>query len=377
MRKTFLLILFILVFSLGVFGQEEAKVSKNYTKIHTEPSSESKTLSIVSKDEKLTLLSANSTNGWYAVSIGTVKGWVIGTDIILIAPSNYRGPITDSLSYVNSQYNFQFTAPPDAKIDGKFNDTMKFIASYTCLLSYCDVAGIFSLAEVKDFNATVAQAVRTFQQKSIQESIAKEIISGFKSENNATVLSKQYVAYDGRPAMRIDYNFTEDDKSFTGALVQMFIDEKKLLIRFAFLSLDSQSEQWNKTSEKSIRSFTLVADKLRRPNVRTIMGDSALSDNTVPPIPKQISGGVLNGKATSLPKAEYPAIARPFRASGAVNVQVTIDEDGTVTSAKAVSGSPYLRKAAEDAALQAKFNPTLLSGQKVKVTGVIVYNFIP
>jgi protein TonB len=96
-----------------------------------------------------------------------------------------------------------------------------------------------------------------------------------------------------------------------------------------------------------------------------------------PPVPKKISGGVLNGKATSLPKPPYPATARAVRASGAVNVQVTISESGSVVSASAVSGHPLLRQAAEQAARGAKFAPTLLSGQPVSVTGVIVYNFVP
>jgi len=96
-----------------------------------------------------------------------------------------------------------------------------------------------------------------------------------------------------------------------------------------------------------------------------------------PVVPKKISGGVLNGKATSLPKPPYPAAARAVRASGAVNVQVTISESGSVVSASAVSGHPLLRQAAEQAARSAKFAPTLLSGQAVSVTGVIVYNFVP
>lgn len=96
-----------------------------------------------------------------------------------------------------------------------------------------------------------------------------------------------------------------------------------------------------------------------------------------PAVPKKISGGVLNGKATSLPKPPYPAAARAVRASGAVNVQVTISESGSVVSASAVSGHPLLRQAAEQAARSARFAPTLLSGQAVTVTGVIVYNFVP
>jgi periplasmic protein TonB len=95
-----------------------------------------------------------------------------------------------------------------------------------------------------------------------------------------------------------------------------------------------------------------------------------------PEPPKQISGGVLNGKASSLPKPAYPAAARAVRASGAVTVQVLIDESGNVVSASAASGHPLLKAAAVAAARQAKFSPTMLSGQPVKVSGVITYNFV-
>lgn len=95
------------------------------------------------------------------------------------------------------------------------------------------------------------------------------------------------------------------------------------------------------------------------------------------PVPKQISGGVLNGKATSLPKPPYPPAARAVRAAGAVSVQVLIDESGSVVSATAVSGHPLLRAAAAQAARGARFSPTMLSGQAVKVSGVITYNFVP
>jgi len=93
--------------------------------------------------------------------------------------------------------------------------------------------------------------------------------------------------------------------------------------------------------------------------------------------PKAVSGGVLNSKATSLVKPEYPEAARAVKAGGAVNVQVTIDEEGNVISATAVSGHPLLRAASESAARASKFSPTLLQGVPVKVTGIIVYNFVP
>jgi TonB family protein len=91
---------------------------------------------------------------------------------------------------------------------------------------------------------------------------------------------------------------------------------------------------------------------------------------------KPISGGVLNGKATSLPKPAYPAAAMAVRAGGAVSVQILIDEEGNVVTATATSGHPLLRAASEKAALGAKFSPTTLSGIRVRVTGVLVYNFV-
>lgn len=88
-----------------------------------------------------------------------------------------------------------------------------------------------------------------------------------------------------------------------------------------------------------------------------------------------ISGGVLNGKAVNLVKPAFPPAARAVGASGTVTVQITIDEEGKVISAAAVSGHPLLKQASEQAARESTFSPTILSGQKVKVTGIIVYSF--
>jgi TonB family protein len=94
-------------------------------------------------------------------------------------------------------------------------------------------------------------------------------------------------------------------------------------------------------------------------------------------IPKMIKGGVVNGKAISLPKPAYPPAARAVRASGAVSIQVLIDENGDVFSASAVSGHPLLRAAAATAACDARFSRTVLAGYPVRVTGIITYNFVP
>lgn len=116
------------------------------------------------------------------------------------------------------------------------------------------------------------------------------------------------------------------------------------------------------------------------------VGPVVSSDDEAPPPPPKptpeppkknvtISGGVLNGKAISKPAPAYPAIAKAARASGAVTVQITVDESGRVVSASAVNGHPLLQQAAVSAVRNWRFTPTLLSGQPVKVTGVVTVNF--
>jgi protein TonB len=102
-------------------------------------------------------------------------------------------------------------------------------------------------------------------------------------------------------------------------------------------------------------------------------------DSEPPPAPrpilKPVSGGVLNGTAVSLPPPLYPDAAKRMRTSGTVSVDVVLDESGKVVSAVATSGPQILRDAAVQAALKARFSPTKLSGQPVKVSGVINYKF--
>jgi len=95
-----------------------------------------------------------------------------------------------------------------------------------------------------------------------------------------------------------------------------------------------------------------------------------------PKQPKIVSKGVITGLAVSLPKPLYSEIAKKMRIQGMVSVQVLVDETGRVVSAKALGGSPFLVPEAQKAALQARFSPTILNDQPVKVSGVITYNFV-
>lgn len=98
---------------------------------------------------------------------------------------------------------------------------------------------------------------------------------------------------------------------------------------------------------------------------------------TPAPAPKILRvSEILNSKAMNLPKPPYPQMAKIARVQGKVVVQVLIDESGKVISAKALDGPPLLIVESQRAAFQARFSPTLINGQPVKVSGVITYNFV-
>ncbi|HST52054.1 MAG TPA: energy transducer TonB [Pyrinomonadaceae bacterium] len=92
--------------------------------------------------------------------------------------------------------------------------------------------------------------------------------------------------------------------------------------------------------------------------------------------PVHLPSEIISSKTLSKPAPPYPLIAKQTRTQGTVVVQIVIDEQGHVISAKALSGNPLLQAAAVQAANQAHFTPTFLGGQAVKVTGSITYNFV-
>jgi TonB family protein len=73
---------------------------------------------------------------------------------------------------------------------------------------------------------------------------------------------------------------------------------------------------------------------------------------------------------------QYPDAAKRQRIAGHITVQVLVDEQGNVSSSRALpQGNALLKEAASDAAWYWKFNPTLLGGLPRRVFGTIVFNF--
>jgi choline dehydrogenase-like flavoprotein len=84
--------------------------------------------------------------------------------------------------------------------------------------------------------------------------------------------------------------------------------------------------------------------------------------------PKTITIDKLNSKATS-PLEITSSI------KGEVKVEVFIDENGQVVSAKTISGHPLLKEKAAALAKEAKFQQILVDGKPVRVKGFLVYTF--
>jgi protein TonB len=88
-----------------------------------------------------------------------------------------------------------------------------------------------------------------------------------------------------------------------------------------------------------------------------------------------VAVGSLTAKAKQRIAPTYPTLARAGRISGSVTVFLVLNEKGEVESVQRVQGPLQLQQAAVEAARRWKFNPTLIDGQPVRVTGYLNFNF--
>ena len=88
-----------------------------------------------------------------------------------------------------------------------------------------------------------------------------------------------------------------------------------------------------------------------------------------------IISGVLNMKILNDPLPTYPQKAKDMNIQGRVEVQLLINEDGEVIFANPLSGPEELWAECVKAAVTAQFKPTKLSGEPVKITGRVIFDF--
>ncbi|PYX57947.1 MAG: energy transducer TonB, partial [Acidobacteria bacterium] len=95
------------------------------------------------------------------------------------------------------------------------------------------------------------------------------------------------------------------------------------------------------------------------------------------PVPQSIkvSQGVSQGLLIKKVQPSYPPQALAMRMQGAVQLQATINKDGSVSNLKVLSGEAILSRAAMDAVRQWKYKPYFLNGEPVEIQTQIVVNF--
>lgn len=102
---------------------------------------------------------------------------------------------------------------------------------------------------------------------------------------------------------------------------------------------------------------------------------AAQQHQTEPPKIIRKPNDALQASAINRVEAVYPPLALSARVSGAVIVEVAIDESGNVTSARALAGHSLLKDAAVEAARGWTFKPAMLGGKPVKVVGTLRFIF--
>jgi len=123
-----------------------------------------------------------------------------------------------------------------------------------------------------------------------------------------------------------------------------------------------------------------------------VIGDHSISDNRAaavlmnagaamgppeppPPAPAPARKQVVSAEAISKSQPSYPRSAVTAHVSGSVAVLVTINEQGAVTEARAISGPSLLWGAAVDAARRWRFKPSTIGGAPTNTSKTIVFNF--
>jgi protein TonB len=91
--------------------------------------------------------------------------------------------------------------------------------------------------------------------------------------------------------------------------------------------------------------------------------------------PKRVTRAEAMGAAVTKAPPDYPAIAKQLKLQGAVELEVSVSENGEVTKVEIVKGNPILTLAAAQAVKHWKFKPFMEDGKAVAVLAPIEVEF--
>ena len=123
----------------------------------------------------------------------------------------------------------------------------------------------------------------------------------------------------------------------------------------------------------SLSTFVAIAQTNRQTKtpVQLLYGERTPDERRRGPL----ISGILNMKVVTEALPSYPQKAKDKDIEGRVEVQLLVNEDGDVIFANPLSGPEELWAESVKAAVGIRFAPSTLSGDPVKVTGRIIYEF--
>jgi len=281
-------------------------------------------------------------------------------------PTNWK-------TFESAEGRFSIEFPGTPKVGTEPLDAAGQVVLHKCSLTTNAEYGVI----YADYPTKIEGAAAT---KQVLDDGAKGAVAGVGSE----LLSISEISLSGNPGRALKERMKD------GAIMQarMFLVGQRLYqIAITLPPMQGAKAEdvavYEQAATRFLDSFKITPaeetlDAAQAPTIskcnNTIIGTLKVEDPD--PDRKLITGSVLNGQALSLPKPDYPPLAKRAHAQGTVAVQVVIDETGNVVAAHAVSGHPLLYAASVSAARAARFTTTKLEGQPVCVAGIITYNFV-
>jgi TonB family protein len=138
------------------------------------------------------------------------------------------------------------------------------------------------------------------------------------------------------------------------------------------LAVDPTNESLLRLKGKIEKAKEILAKPRDTNRLQGVENSSPTPVSTPKPPPERIEPAVMISKAS----IAYPLAAKNARVAGTVVVAVSIDEQGRVTSARAVDGPVMLRSAAVDAAKRCTFRPARRGAQPVASSTLVNFNFV-
>lgn len=137
-----------------------------------------------------------------------------------------------------------------------------------------------------------------------------------------------------------------------------------------------KSLDFDGTNETAKAGLKKIRDEQARAAAAKLAPPPVVAPEPVKVAPQFLNLGTLTSEnAVKMVMPIYSPFAQRSNIEGKVTVEVDLDDQGNVVSAKATSGHQLLRSSAEDAAEKSKFKPATFENRPIKAKGVIIYNF--